>query len=233
MKKITALLTLISFVGVHVTPALAHIGGPYSGNTYDGFQGGVFQGTMTMRGGFGMFRFATGFEASISPQAASVVMVNGITHYGECFGMVDFPSRTASGITNSLSTLPNATTGQGNPNTFRNGQQDYVVNTNWQAKITSTRPTVLFRGSGEAYILNERFENTIATTVDRIEAAVDIPAPDPGSTPGSLTQATNQVINDTGLAVMERRRIRVSGTRLTPIAYNANYQAAPNADARN
>jgi hypothetical protein len=232
MKKLTALLTLISFIGGQVTPALAHIGGPYSGNTYDGFQGGIFQGTMTMSGGYGIFRFSTGFEPAITPQAQSVVMLNGLVMYGECFGYVDYASRKVGGVTNSLSTLPNATTGLGSPSSFRNGQQDYVCNTNFQGKITTTRPIVLFKGKGVATFFSERYEDGSSTSVDRIEATVDIPGPD-GITPGSLSSATAQTITSSGLAEMETHKLRFSGSRLTPIAYSNLAQAAPSADARN
>lgn len=232
MKKITALLSLISLIGAQVTPALAHIGGPYSNNTYDGFQGGIFHGTMTSKGLFGIFRFSTGFEPVITGQAQSVVMVNGLTLYGECFGFVDFTSRSVAGITNSLSTLPNATTGLGSPSTLRNGQQDYVVNTNWQCKMTTLRPVIRFRGKGVAMVLNERYEDNIATVTDRIEAAVDIPGPE-GTVPGSLTSSTSQTITDSGLAPVQQFKLRVTGSRLTPIAYTSFGLASPSADARN
>jgi hypothetical protein len=227
MKKITALFTLITFAGGQMAPVMAHLGGPYSGNTYDGYMGGVFQGNMTMQGGFGLFRFASGLEAALSPQAQSAIILNGITHYGECFGMVDYSSRTVNGITNSQSNLVNNTTNLGSPNNFSNGLQSYVVNTSWQAKITSMRPTVLFRGKGEAYFLNELYEDVRTATSSTIFDAVDIPQG------GAVSQDSSQVISDTGLAVMERKKMRVTGTRITPIAYNANYAAAPNGDARN
>ncbi len=233
MKKITALLTLITFGSVQMSPLMAHIGGPYSGNTYDGYQGGVFHGTMTMKSGFGIFRFSTGFEPFISGQASSVVMVNGLVAYGDCFGFVDFETRTVSGVTNSLTALPGAVSNVGAPAfAFGNGTQDYVINTNWQGSITSMKPTVRFKGNGECFFFNDVYQDNQSTNVDRVEAAVDIPGPD-GSAPGSLTQASSQVITDTGLAPMERRKIRVSGTRLSPLAYTGGANAVPSADARN
>jgi hypothetical protein len=230
MKKTVSIIAILSLLA-QTTPLFAWTGGPYSGNTADGFQGGVWQYTMSMRNGMGMARFSAGLEPIISAQAQSVIIHQGLTYYGECFGMVDTVSKKVSGITNSHTSPPNSTTGLGTPNTFRNGQQDYICNTSFTGKLTSTKPVPRFRGKGFAYFFNERYENRSTTSIDQVEAVIDIPGPE-GTAPGSRTEASSQTIDTTDAPEPLKVKMKVTGGRISPIPYtNLSAVAAPG-DAR-
>jgi hypothetical protein len=237
MKKITALLTLASFFVGQTAPLMAWVGGPYSGNTYDGFQGGVFQYTLSMKNGMGMARFASSLEAMVSPFAQGVVFHEGITYYGESFGMIDTVSSTASGIINGLSAPANSITGApqnaGVPNTFRNSaSHNYVANVAWNGKITNKRPTIRFKGKGFAYFFDENYEDTSTTSIDSVEATVEIPGP-PGTDPGVRTSSTVQTITSAGLPPMVKKKVKVFGGRISPIAYAVATPLTASPDGRN
>ena len=99
MKKFGAFLSLLGLFSQ--STALAWVGGPYGGNTYDGFTGGIFGGTIRGSASSGIFKFSQGNESYVSPFGDSVVYSKGLAYYGECYGFVDFDSKTVSGVTNA------------------------------------------------------------------------------------------------------------------------------------
>ena len=187
MKKIAASLAFLSVL-FQSTSAMAWVGGPYSNNTHDGKSGGVFQGTITMKNGSGMFRFATGSEPFISPNASSVVIHQGLVFYGDCFGMVDFTAKRVSGITNGSTTLGGSVTPVGVPSfPFSNGNDAFTCNTEWSGKISRTAPGVTFKAKGYAYVFDSNYQNNTSTTTTTEYAPVDLPN-DTGTVTTTVTQ---------------------------------------------
>ncbi len=117
MKKFGAYLSLIGLLSQATAPAW--VGGPYSNNTYDGFDGGIFKGTIRGPSTSGIFSFSQGDEALVSPFGDSVVYNRGMAYYGECYGFVDFDSKKVSGITNGTNNGTNLNDPNSSPQ-FRN-----------------------------------------------------------------------------------------------------------------
>jgi hypothetical protein len=170
MKKFGAFLSLLGLL--FQSSAQAWVGGPYGGNTYDNFTGGIFGGTIRGSGTSGIFKFSQGNEAYVSPFGDSIVYHGGLAYYGECYGFVDFDSRTVSGVTNGSNTGanpndPNASPfyrnvfGQGfgvsngaagitTGNTFTGANSNQSnANSYWNGKITKSKQTTRFRAKGE------------------------------------------------------------------------------------
>ncbi|MFN0125882.1 MAG: hypothetical protein ACKV19_04255 [Verrucomicrobiales bacterium] len=97
MKKLIALITLVS---MQATPAMAWIGGPWSGNTWDGQTTGLFGGTITMKNGSGIFRFTSTETAQMGTYSSSMIYYKGITFFGSCQANIDFEAKTVDGMTN-------------------------------------------------------------------------------------------------------------------------------------
>ena len=122
MKKFGAYLSLLGLFSQ--ATALAWVGGPYSNNTYDGFDGGIFGGTIRGSATSGIFKFSQGNEAYVSPFGDSIVYNKGMAYYGECYGFVDFDSKTVSGSTNGANNGNNLNDPNASPqfrNLFGNG----------------------------------------------------------------------------------------------------------------
>lgn len=122
MKKFGAYLSLLGLFSQ--ATALAWVGGPYSNNTYDGFDGGIFGGTIRGSATSGIFKFSQGNEAYVSPFGDSIVYNKGMAYYGECYGFVDFDSKTVSGSTNGANNGSNLNDPNASPqfrNLFGNG----------------------------------------------------------------------------------------------------------------
>ena len=189
MKKFGAYLSLIGILSQ--STALAWVGGPYSNNTYDGLDGGVFGGTIRGSHTSGIFKFSQGNEAYVSPFGDSIVYHKGLTYYGECFGNVDFDSKTVSGVTNGSSAGAN----QNDPNSspqYRNlfgggfGVQNgtatqlglntidvgataqfpiLTANSYWNGKITQSKQTMRFKASGEMSFISAATETSTFSRV--------------------------------------------------------------------
>ena len=100
MKQITALLTIFAMFTSH---ASAWVGGPYSNNTFDGFDGGIFQYTFRGNNVTGLARFTQNTSSSYNSEFGdSVTYYNGVAYYGESYGFVDFSSGVVDGITNDV-----------------------------------------------------------------------------------------------------------------------------------
>jgi len=97
MKKLIAILTLVA---MQTTPALAWVGGPWSGNTHDNRVTGTFGGTITMKNGSGIFRFSATESAQMGAFNSSMIYYKGVTFFGSCQATIDFESKTVAGMTN-------------------------------------------------------------------------------------------------------------------------------------
>jgi len=97
MKKLIAILTLVS---MQTTPALAWVGGPWSGNTYDNKVTGLFGGSITMKNGSGIFRFSATETAQMGAFNSSMIYYKGVTFFGSCQANIDFEAKTVDGMTN-------------------------------------------------------------------------------------------------------------------------------------
>jgi hypothetical protein len=177
MKKILAALTLITFT---TSQTFAWTGGPWSGNTYDGNISGLFGGTMAMRDGNGIFRFTATETAQLGAFNSSMIYYRGITYLGSCQAQVDFEFRTVSGITNGSAYNRNNRPAQQQATPLNENDPSYtpgtqpgtqtintaagsitkpggtndgpvgIANSSWKGKLTSTRPSVRFKASGQA-----------------------------------------------------------------------------------
>lgn len=97
MKK---LIAFVSLVAMQLTPAMAHVGGPWSGGTVDSHISGIFGGIMTLRNGSGIFRFSQTDGAQLSAFSASMIYYKGVTFLGSCQAHIDWPTRKIAGMTN-------------------------------------------------------------------------------------------------------------------------------------
>jgi len=97
MKKLIALVTLTA---MQLTPAMAIVGGPWSGNTPDSHITGLFAGMMTMPNGSGIFRFTATETAQLGVFSSSLIYYKGVTYLGSCQANVDFQNKKVFGITN-------------------------------------------------------------------------------------------------------------------------------------
>ena len=185
MKKIGADLSLLGLLSQ--ATALAWVGGPYSNNTYDGFAGGIFTGTIRGSNTSGILKFSQGNEAYVSPFGDSIVYNKGMAYYGECYGFVDFDSKTVSGVTNGSNSGANLNDPNSSPqyrNLFGNGfgvQNGVTVggyqtgqggsigaagsnvgsaNSSWNGKITKSKQTMRFRAKGEMTLFGSATEVT-------------------------------------------------------------------------
>ncbi len=171
MKKFGAYLSLLGILSQ--ATALAWVGGPYSNNTFDGFDGGMFGGTIRGTAISGIFKFSQGNDAYVSPFGDSIVYHKGMAYYGECYGYVDFDTKTVSGVTNGSNSGSNLNDPNASPQ-FRNlygsgfGVQNgtgagiaatnnfgglnsdtAVANSSWNGKVTKSKQTLRFRAKGE------------------------------------------------------------------------------------
>lgn len=181
MKQICALLTIFSMF-MSQGFADSFTGGPYGNNTYDGFDGGIFQYVIRGNSVSGLARFSQNSASAYNSEFGdSVVYYNGVTYYGESYGWVDFVGKEASGVVNgtasgtdlnnpaSVLRSANGTSygvfngvryGLGNPlfGPFAPGgpASTYMVaNVAWNGPITRTFPVPRFVGSGEATFFGE------------------------------------------------------------------------------
>ena len=183
MKQLTALLTIFA---MFASPALAWTGGPYGNNTYDGFDGGIFQYTIRGNNVSGLARFTQNTASSYNSEFGdSVTYYNGITYYGESYGFVDFVGSIADGVINATAAgtdlnnpaavlrSTNGTSwgvfngvryGTGNPlfGPYSPGGPEstqMVANGTWTGKLTRKYPVPRFTGTGEMTFFGEGESN--------------------------------------------------------------------------
>lgn len=199
MKKFGAYLSLLGLFSQ--ATALAWVGGPYGNNTFDGFNGGVFGGTIRGPATSGMFKFSQGNEGLVSPFGDSLVYNKGMTYYGECYGFVDFDSKTVSGVTNGSNSGANLNDPNSSPQ-FRNiygtgfgvsngvtvggyatgaggsigtaGSDVGVANSYWNGRITKSKQTMRFRAKGEMTLFGSATE---VTEFNRVSSSGDFDNP--------------------------------------------------------
>ena len=179
MKQFTALLTIFAMFS---SQAFAWVGGPYSNNTFDGFDGGIFQYTFRGNNVSGLARFTQNTSSSYNSEFGdSVVYYNGVTYYGESYGFVDFVSGFVDGMVNATAAgtdlnnpaavlrTANGTSwgvfngvryGTGNPlfGPYSPGgpEASYMTaNDSWTGKLTRKHPVPRFSGSGEMTFFGE------------------------------------------------------------------------------
>jgi hypothetical protein len=210
MKKFGAYLSLLGLLSQ--ASALAWVGGPYSNNTYDGFDGGIFGGTIRGSACSGIFKFSQGNEAYVSPFGDSIVYHKGMAYYGECYGFVDFDSKTVSGVTNGSNSganqndpnsspqfrnlygsgfgVQNGTgAGIGSTNNFGGAQTDTAVaNSYWNGKITKSKQTMRFRAKGEMTFFGNA---TQVTEFNQVQATGDFDNPRADLDTGLFLTGTN------------------------------------------
>ena len=214
MKQITAILLIFTML---VGPAFAWKGGPYSNNTTDGIDGGIFQYTFRGNRVSGMARFTQNTSSSYNSEFGdAVVYYNGITYYGESYGFVDFVGGIADGTINATAAgtdlnnpaavlrSTNGTSfgvfngvryGTGNPlfGPFAPGGPSgtfMVANASWSGLITRTHPVPRFAGNGEITFFGEG-ESDSANSFDRALISTGDFAPprlDAGLPPANGTQ---------------------------------------------
>lgn len=206
MKQLTALFTIFAmFTG----QAFAWIGGPYSNNTYDGFDGGIFQYTFRGNNVTGMARFTQNTSSSYNSEFGdSVTYFNGVTYYGESYGFVDFTSGIVDGVVNGTAAgtdLNNPATvlrsatgtswgvfngvryGTGNPlfGPYSPGGPEatqMVANALWTGSLTKRFPAPRFSGSGECTFFGEG-ESTDDSFDRSLFSTGDFQTPRPGGAP--------------------------------------------------
>ena len=246
MKKFGAFLSLFGLLFQSAAPAW--VGGPYSNNTYDNFDGGIFSGTIRGRACSGIFKFSTdGGDAYVSPFGDSIVYYQGLAYYGECFGQVDFDAKRVSGYTNgsniganqndpSAGPLYSSVWGNGFPvqNGAGNGTKAATANSYWNGKITKSKQTLRFKAKGEMSFFGNA---TTITTYGRtysdgvfIDPTIDA---DTGrfidgtsSTPGigsfrvTRTENSAAVVPDTNYPnITNQIKVKIYGSRTSVLGY--------------
>lgn len=242
MKKFSAIFSLAAMF--LQSSCFAWVGGPYSNNTTDGIDGGIFQYTIRGSRTSGMSRFSQNTGSAFNSEFGdSIIYHRGVTYYGESYGFVDFASKRVDGIINAASAgsdnnPQNAwrnSTGTtwgvfngvryGNPNPVNGAGFDptnplpsnSVVNATWRGKLTRTRPVPRFAGRGEASFLGEN-NTTTTTTVLASSGDFQTPPAPPAQPSNGRRSVTVTVTGD--VASVERTvRIRVYGGRVGLFPY--------------
>ncbi len=243
MKQITALLTLFAmFAG----QAFAWTGGPYSNNTYDGFDSGIFQYTFRGNNVSGMARFTQNTSSSYNSEFGdSVMYYNGITYYGESYGFVDFVSGNVDGIINCTAAgtdlnnpaavlrTSNGTSwgvfngvrfGTGNPlfGPYSPGGPEatyMTANGTWTGKLTRKYPVPRFSGAGEMTFFGEG-ESTDDSSDLTLVSTGDFLTPRPGGLdPANGTQRTFVTIPTDSFKNKSVVQIMVFGGRISTQPY--------------
>jgi hypothetical protein len=246
MKKFGAYLSLLGLL--FQTSSQAWVGGPYSNNTYDGFDGGIFSGTIRGTACSGIFKFSTdGGDAYVSPFGDSIVYYKGLAYYGECFGQVDFDAKRVSGYTNgsnvganqndpSAGPLSSSVFGNGFPvqNGLGNGVKSATANSYWNGKITKSKQTLRFKAKGEMSFFGNATEITTFTRVFSAGVFAD-PTLDAdtgrfldgtSSTPGTGFTTTTRTENSAAVSpdtnypnITNKIKVKIYGSRTSVVGF--------------
>ncbi len=245
MKQLTAFLLIFTMLA---GPAFAWKGGPYSNNTLDGIDGGIFQYTLRGDRVSGLARFSQNTSAAYNSEFGdSVVYYNGITYYGESYGFVDYVSGTADGIVNasaagtdlnnpaavlrtstgtSWGVFNGVRYGTGNPlfGPFTPGGPSgsyMVANASWAGFVTRTHPVPRFAGEGEITFFGEG-DSDSANSFDRTLVSTGDFAPprlDAGLPPANGTQRNFITIPSDSFKNKVTIPITVIGGRISTAPY--------------
>lgn len=249
MKKIGAFLAIMATLGQ--STAFAWIGGPYSGNTYDGITGGIFTGVMRGTRLSGMFRFSQGADTYLNTWGDSIVYHRGITYYGEAFGWVDTEGAKVNGVTNGSNSGSGQIFDPSNQTIFRTSNNTgfpvynstssggstlfpsanprgapTVANAEFSGKITSRRPSIRFKASGTASFVGDSAKDSVFNETAVTGPAATIPIQVPGVVAGNNTYLQVSTVNSAHPEEFYRVKIKVYGGRssVTPAAVPADYR---------
>lgn len=241
MKQLTAVLTVFA---MFASPALAWVGGPYSNNTVDGFDGGIFQYTFRGDNVMGMARFSQNTSAAYNSEFGdSVTYFNGVTYYGESYGFVDFASGSVDGIVNgtaagtdlnnpaaafrsangtSFGVFNGVRYGTANPlfGPFTPGGPEsthMVANVRWSGSLTRKFPVVRFDGFGEATFYGEG-ESSDADSFDRTLVSTGDFAT-PGAAPANGTQRDFLSVPSDAFKNKTNVQVTITGGRISTTPY--------------
>ncbi len=177
MKKGLLSLTAFLFALVAVPQAHALVGGPFDNGDYNSLidDSGVYQAAFRFKNGSGFAQFGTnvsfdtfdtaGGSTPYSVLNRSLFYYKGLTFLGTASGIVDHERKRITGFTNGssdVSTTSTTTTGTSNnaqitPATttlLTNGGSGLPCSSQWDAKITKSRPVLRFTGKGELSVIN-------------------------------------------------------------------------------
>jgi hypothetical protein len=160
----------------------------------------------------------------------SVFYYKGVTYVGACMGMPDIEQRTINGTCNATSddrvTTAQSTTGGGgaggqlqNTSTIVQNNTGFILNCGWEGKITRTRPTLRFKGTGELAVLSPTGNASITNLAFQayqglIQAIIQSTSNLAGVAAGAGFTAAQGAIND-ALDNLEERVTLGSGTQPT------------------
>lgn len=245
MKQLTAFITILSIL---ISPALAWKGGPYSNNTLDGFDGGIFQYSYRGTKVSGMARFTQNTSSSYNSEFGdSVTYYNGITYYGESYGFVDFISGVVDGVVNGTAAgtdlnnpaavlrSTNGTSwgvfngvryGTGNPlfGGFTPGGPAgtyMVANATWSGRLTTDHPVPRFSGTGEITFFGEGDSNSGVSFDTTLVSTGDFAPPriDAGSPPANGTTRNFTTVPSDSFKNKVTVPITVNGGRISTAPY--------------
>jgi hypothetical protein len=158
---------------------------------------GIYQASFRFKNGSGFAQFGTNvsIQPYIDPTAGggstvpntaysvlnrSVFYYKGLTFLGTATGIVDHERKSISGYTNGNSDVTssattstssfffqNSTTSASN-SLLNNGGTGMPCNSQWQAKITSSRPILRFSGEGELTVINPSLQQLAFQGLERI-----------------------------------------------------------------
>jgi hypothetical protein len=229
------------------TQAFAWTGGPYSNNTFDGFDGGIFQYTIRGNNVSGLARFSQNTAAAYNSEFGdSVVYYNGVSYYGESYGFIDFVGGLADGQVNATAAgtdlnnpaavlrSANGTSfgvfngvryGTGNPlfggYTPGGPEATYMTcNATWTGKITKKFPAPRFTGTGEATFFGEGESDEGASFDNTLVSTGDFLTPRPNNLPeANGTQRRLQTVPTDSFKNKSVVPITVYGGRISTAPY--------------
>jgi hypothetical protein len=228
MKKIGSIISILA-IFLQGT-AFAWIGGPYSGNTYDGFTNGNYRYTIRAKHLNGIAKFAENNSSPfVSEFGDSVVYFKGTAYYGESYGSADFDAKSISGVFNAsvngagggfgAQLGDNSSDGShGVSNGPRADLSDVgalaqraVINGEWTGRFTRTSLTARFKGKGRATVLgNGDTVGSRLVSIDTGFTATNPPNPNANTT---QTQTTFTISN--AASPTDTVKIRVQGSRVS------------------
>jgi hypothetical protein len=246
MKKLSALLTIFA---LFTSQTFAWVGGPYSSNTADGVTSGIFQYTVRGTNVSGMSRFSQNVNAAYNSQFGdSVIYYNGVTYYGESYGIVDFAGGTCDGVinvnaagadlTNPAAVLTSAhgtsfgvfngvRYGLGNPligGVYSPGGPEathMTGNGTWTGTITRKHPVPRFSGAGVMTFFGEG--ESSEASFDRVSVAtgelIVAPATLAGRDPFNFTQRDYITVPSDAFKGKTTIPITVLGGRISTAPY--------------
>lgn len=189
MKRIIA--SLVVGVSALSGQAFALVGGPFDNGSHSAAldRNAIYQGVLKFKNGSGFVYFdpnggvtspqtttQTDYNLRGSTRSRLVAYYQGITYYGGCFGISDPDAHYIQGTFNGYSEASSAATTNTTAvntggssigssltsNIIANGKA-YLVNGNFEGKITQTAPILRFKCKGEIAFLSSNGADSINT----------------------------------------------------------------------